>query len=202
MSHTRFTRRLKWNHYKGHWRGFDPNKFEQEIGNLAPCEKSFGAIFVDLLPLRCYFFEVAEKRCHNQYVLRVKQIGATPISTSIYLRGDRTLYDLHKAICLAFNRSDDRIYSFYFPKAEIGGYMPGLYPREYTSDVVWAQPDPFSHDKPSNAARTKLDSLHLLVGQTFEYLFDFGESSLHEIKVVTKLIFHSKRNLHAVGEYR
>lgn len=44
--------------------------------------------------------------------------------------------------------------------------------------------DPFSERKPSNAAKTKLDSLHLKLGQTFEYLFDFGDNWLHEIKVM------------------
>ena len=102
--------------------------------------------------------------------------------------------DLHTAICLSFNRHDDSVYSFYFPKAEMGGYVPGLYPREYVSDVLWERPTSSSSDLPLNAAKTKLDSLHLLLGQTFEYLFDFGDSSLHEIKVVAKHSYHPGRD--------
>jgi hypothetical protein len=92
---------------------------------------------------------------------------------------------LHKAICQTYGRHDDLIYSFYFPKAEMGGYMPGLYPKEYAPEVMLER-DTLSNDKPSNAAKATLDSLHLLIGQTFEYLFDFGDSALHEIKVVAK----------------
>jgi hypothetical protein len=35
----------------------------------------------------------------------------------------------------------------------------------------------------SNARTTTLDDLHLKVGQTFEYLFDYGDSWWHRIEV-------------------
>ena len=78
--------------------------------------------------------------------------------------------------------------------------MPGLYPREYTSSVMLEQPDPFSNDQPSDASTTTLDSLHLLVGQTFEYLFDFGDSALHEIRVTAKQSAHIDTNLEMAAE--
>jgi len=37
--------------------------------------------------------------------------------------------------------------------------------------------------EPANAADARLDALGLKVGQQFEYLFDFGDSWWHEIKV-------------------
>jgi hypothetical protein len=145
----------------------------------------------------CYLSLVDRKRCYNRYALKIRMLGPIRFSATVSLRGDRTLSDLHSAICIAFNRHDDGVYSFYFPKAEIGGYVPGLYPREYVSDVLWERPASSSRDQPSNAAKTKLDSLHLLLGQTFEYLFDFGDSSLHEIKVVAKHSYHPKKKLQA-----
>ena len=35
-----------------------------------------------------------------------------------------------------------------------------------------------------NAAETELSSLHLRLGQTFEYLFDYGDMWWHVLKVV------------------
>jgi len=61
--------------------------------------------------------------------------------------------------------------------------MLGLCPMEYAPEVMLER-DTFSTDKPSNAAKTALDSLRLLIGQTFEYLFVFEDFALHEIKVV------------------
>ncbi len=79
--------------------------------------------------------------------------------------------------------------------------MPGLYPKEYAPEVMLER-DTFSNDKPSNAAKTTLDSLHLLIGQTFEYLFDFGDSALHEIKVVAKHSLNHENRLPTPMESR
>ena len=72
--------------------------------------------------------------------------------------------------------------------------MPGLYPKEYAPEVMLER-GMSSKDEPSNAAKTTLDSLHLLIGQTFEYLFDFGDSALHEIKVVAKQSLNQENRL-------
>ena len=79
--------------------------------------------------------------------------------------------------------------------------MPGLYPKEYAPEVMLER-DTFSNDKPSNAANATLDSLHLLVGQTFEYLFDFGDAALHGIKVVAKHSLNHKLRLQTLMENR
>lgn len=142
---------------------------------------------------------MARNHSDTYYTFKVSLLSARRQWGTVSLRGDRTLSDLHGTICLAFGRRDELIYSFYFPKAETGGYMPGLYPKEYTSRVMLEQPDPFSRDQPSDASTTTLDSLHLLVGQTFEYLFDFGESSLHEIRVTARQSLHFDRKLKAVA---
>ena len=143
---------------------------------------------------------MARDHSGTHYTFKVSLLAAKRRWGIISLRGDRTLYDLHSTICLVFGRHDELIYSFYFPKAETGGFMPGLYPKEYTSRVMLEQPDPFSTDQPSDASATTLDSLHLLVGQTFEYLFDFGESSLHEIRVMAKQSVRFDEKLKTVSQ--
>jgi len=143
---------------------------------------------------------VGRERSDTHYIFRLTQIGTGSAPTTVLLRGDHTLCDLHRAMCYALNRHDDGIYSFYFPRAETGGDIPEAHPKEYTSAVMMGQPDSPSDDEPSNAASTTLDSLHLLVGQTFEYLFDFGDSSLHMVKVVARHPFKIKKKTHTVGE--
>ena len=100
------------------------------------------------------------------------------------MRGDQTLDDLHETIYLAFNRYDEHLYSFFFPKAATGREKIVFRSKEFTSPVALQEPDSFSDEKPLNAAHTTLDDLHLSVGQTFEYLFDFGDMWWHELKVV------------------
>ncbi len=135
----------------------------------------------------------------NRYVFKVNLIAARRASRTLYLRGNRTLLELHKTICRAFGREENRVYSFYFSAAE-KGYKFDPYPQEYVSEIIVGQPDPFSHNRPASAAGTTLDSLHLIVGQTFEYLFDFGESSLHEIKVVATQSVRAGDRFRAVAE--
>lgn len=48
---------------------------------------------------------------------------------------------------------------------------------------MFEEPDPRGTQRRFNAARTRLDTLGLRVGQQFEYLFDFGDSWWHEVKV-------------------
>jgi len=48
---------------------------------------------------------------------------------------------------------------------------------------LFEEPDPFGARRRFNAAHTRMDTLALKVGQQFEYLFDFGDSWWHEIRV-------------------
>lgn len=122
-------------------------------------------------------------KSQNEYCLRVNLKGAKRIWRSIALRGDQTLDDLHEAIFAAFDRFDAHLYSFYLPKAPRRRSSGGPAPTEFTSPVMFEEPDPFEPPRRFNAAATPLDALDLRVGRQFEYLFDFGDSWWHEIKV-------------------
>ena len=73
-----------------------------------------------------------------------------------------TLHDLHEIIYAAFDRYDEHLYSFYFPREVRRGDRPDFQPKEYTALFVMEEPDPFSDQKRYNAARTTLDSLPLI----------------------------------------
>ncbi len=102
------------------------------------------------------------------------------VSRTIQIRGTQTLEELHEAIFEAFDRWEEHMYEFHFG--------PG--PRDY-SRGRYGIPDPsglfalVDRDEPtSDAAKTKIDSLGLEVGQSFGYLFDFGDDWYHQIDVV------------------
>ena len=57
------------------------------------------------------------------------------------------------------------------------------YNCEEHSAISKAMADFFGGPKKYNAAKTKIDGLGLKVGQKFRYIFDFGDSWWHEIKV-------------------
>jgi hypothetical protein len=113
-------------------------------------------------------------------VLKVAISGRKNIWRRIALRSNQTLDDLHEAIFDAFDRYDEHLYSFYFPK-------PGTKGRARLRDAV-EYACPFSCDDPENeplrnAAEATLNRLALKSGQRFLYLFDFGDNWLHEITV-------------------
>lgn len=119
----------------------------------------------------------------TEYRLKVNLKGAKRFWRLIAMRGDLTLDDLHEAIFWAFDRFDPHLYSFYFPKAPRHRPSAGPAPTEYAAPFMFEEPDPFETRRRFNAARTRLDTLGLRVGQQFEYLFDFGDSWWHEVKV-------------------
>jgi hypothetical protein len=102
------------------------------------------------------------------------------VSRRIQIRGSQTLEQLHRAIFKAFDRWEEHMYEFHFG--------PG--PRDY-SRGRYGIPGPsglfalVDRDEPtSDAAKTKMSSLGLEVGQSFGYLFDFGDDWYHQIDVV------------------
>lgn len=119
----------------------------------------------------------------TEYLFKVNLKGAKRIWRTIVLQGDQTLHDLHELIFAAFDRYDEHLYSFYFPKACIGARKVRARVREYTAPFVMEDPGPFDDGTRLNAAGTILDDLRLRVGQRFEYLFDFGDSWWHEVSV-------------------
>jgi len=117
------------------------------------------------------------------YVFKVALAGAKSIWRRIAMRGNQTLDDLHEAIFHAFDRDDEHMYSFYFPRPGRKGRAAIRDAKEYTHPFNAADPGPFA-DKPlNNAKKTKLSALGLKVGRTFLYLFDFGDEWWHEITV-------------------
>jgi len=57
--------------------------------------------------------------------------GRKSVWRVIVLRGDRSLHKLHKTIFTAFDRYDEHLYSFYFPKEPSGGDWRRLKVKEY-----------------------------------------------------------------------
>ena len=117
------------------------------------------------------------------YVFKVALAARKSIWRQIAVRGDQTLDDLHEAIYQAFDRDDEHMYSFYFPRPGRKGRAAIRDAEEYTHPFSAADPGPFA-DKPlNNAKRAKLSRLDLKPGQTFMYLFDFGDEWWHEVTV-------------------
>jgi hypothetical protein len=119
-------------------------------------------------------------KSEKEYVFKVNLKGSSRVFRSIALRGDQTLDDLHEAIFAAFDRFDEHLYSFYFPKASTRRGTAGPRPKEYTAPQMFDEPGAFDDDSRFDASATKLDELRLRPGQKFEYLFDFGDSWWHQ----------------------
>lgn len=116
------------------------------------------------------------------YIFKVALRDAKRIWRRIALRGDQTLDHLHEAIFKAFDRDDEHLYSFYFPKPESRGRDRWRDATEY-AHPYFLEDNLFGDRDLHNAALTKLDDLNLEKGQKFDYLFDFGDSWWHEITV-------------------
>jgi len=127
---------------------------------------------------------MSRKQSNNQYLIKVNLKGNRGVWRSLLFRGDQTLDDLHEMIYLAFDRYDEHLYSFYFPKGPTRQNKSGLQPKEYASPMSLEEQNLPNDQQRFNAAKTILDELKLRVGQTFEYLFDFGDMWWHELKVV------------------
>ncbi len=116
------------------------------------------------------------------YIFKVALTDARRIWRRIAIRGDQTLEKLHKAIFEAFDRYDPHLYSFYFPKPGVRGRERLRDAVEYTHPYV-LEDHPFGGRGLRNAAATKIEELKLEKGQSFDYLFDFGDSWEHLITV-------------------
>jgi hypothetical protein len=120
---------------------------------------------------------------HPVVILKVALAGRKNIWRRIALREEDTLEDLHDIIFDAFDRYDEHLYSFYFPKTPPKGNSLAWIrdAKEYTHSSA-CEEGPFgSHAE--DAAKTEIDSLGLKKDQKFYYLFDFGDEWWHEITV-------------------
>jgi hypothetical protein len=121
-----------------------------------------------------------------QYVFRVNLKRSRGVWRTVSLRDDHTLHDLHEMIFKAFDRYDDEhMYSFYFPRAQSRRDAGSTPPREYTSPVVFEEPGSYRDEGVLDASEAELGSLNMQVGETFEYLFDFGDSWWHQGKLIS-----------------
>lgn len=111
------------------------------------------------------------------YTLRVAY-AATPDDPAIITLGDQhTLADLHDAIQRAFNWDADHLYSFF-----LSG-QPWDAASEYAMHLDTLAP---GGQAPAGlASATTCDSLGLQRGQTFLYLFDYGDEHHFDIQVET-----------------
>ena len=119
------------------------------------------------------------------FIFKVALAGRKSIWRKIALRGDDTLDDLHEMIFDAFDRDDEHLYSFYFPRPG-GKTSSRLRMRdgvEYACPHMAPMADPFYDFNALNAAETKLAELKLRPKQVFYYLFDYGDEWWHEITV-------------------
>ena len=101
------------------------------------------------------------------------------ISRTFEMPGRETLFDLHWIIQKAFDWDNDHLYSFYLSNK--------LYDRETeysgTPDGDYLESN-FFYEKPAKpAAATELRDLNLLTGQEFLYLFDYGDTLIHGVRV-------------------
>ena len=116
-----------------------------------------------------------------QFKVRLKQRRS--IWRSIVLRGDQTLDALHEVIFAAFERNDEHLYSFFFPNGSSRRSFSERRAKEYTAPQGFVSVAGFETETRFSAASATLDDLALKVGQTFEYLFDFGDEWWHELEV-------------------
>jgi hypothetical protein len=119
-----------------------------------------------------------------KYIFKVYLKGNRRTWRTVALRGDHTLDDLHEIIYSAFDRDDEHLYSFYFPKVKISRDPFSIPPKEYTSPNNSSMNNQLSYHRTYNAAKVKIDTLELSLKDTFEYLFDFGDMWWHVIKLI------------------
>jgi len=121
----------------------------------------------------------------HEYVFKVWVKGARRVSRTLAFRGDQTLDDLHEAVFQAFDRFDPHLYTFYFPKMIPKRGVRPANVTEYAPPFMLEDPGPFPCPRLLDATKSRLDDIRLHVGQEFEYLFDFGDSWVHEIEVLS-----------------
>ncbi len=117
------------------------------------------------------------------FIFKVALQGRKSTWRRIAVKGSQTLDDLHWAIYGAFDRDDEHLYSFYFPRSGTKGRARLRDAVEYSHPYTCEEPGPFRDETARNAAKTTLNTLRLRPRQTFLYLFDFGDEWWHEITV-------------------
>lgn len=102
------------------------------------------------------------------------------VRRSIQIRGDQTLEDFHDIIFTAFDREDDNMYEFRFPKESNDQHG-----RCYVLPSEMSGKNAKRTIITGDVTRTRIDSLGLKKGMTFNYWFDFEDDWLHQIAVIS-----------------
>jgi hypothetical protein len=123
---------------------------------------------------------LARHKSVSSYVLRVQHRALPDVWRDIELAQDNTLEDLHLIIQQAFLWNDDHLYSFFLSNQS--------WDRSSEIGSPWS-------DSALHTHHVQIGQLELNEGQTFLYLFDYGET--HEFDVTVKRI----NPLSPKGEY-
>jgi hypothetical protein len=110
----------------------------------------------------------AREQSVQSYVLRVNHRALPEVWREIELAEDNTLEDLHLVIQQAFSWWDDHLYSF---------FLSGQ-PWDQRTEIG----SPWS-DAPEHTHHVQIGQLDLRVGQTFLYLFDYGDQHEFDVNV-------------------
>jgi hypothetical protein len=121
------------------------------------------------------------------FILKVDLQWETEVWRKIAIRADQTLEDLHFAIFDAFDRYEEHLYSFFFPKPGSRGRARRRDAIEYTCPECVEADGVYDDDEldraPRDATEATMESLNLRAHQKFQYLFDWGDEWMHDISV-------------------
>jgi hypothetical protein len=117
------------------------------------------------------------------FVLKVALSGDKDVWRRIAMLGSQALDELSWVIFCAFDRDDEHLYSFYFPKPGSKGRARIRDAAEYSHPACCEEGGLAFGSSPTDASEATLSSLGLKPRQKFHYLFDFGDEWWHDITV-------------------
>ena len=185
----------KGKHYELYFTEEQLGEFLEQLAELCNHEEDEEAQYA-LDDIQDYFEQYSDTYAKDDYSehssntgsvcrLKIFMIGSKRIWRMIAIREGQTLHDLHNIIFEAFDRYDEHMYSYFFPRFPEKRFNPRkIYDSsdEYTHPYVCEDQGPFG-SQGRNASMTTIESLDLHEGQVFYYLFDFGDDLWHEISV-------------------
>ncbi|MBM9614237.1 plasmid pRiA4b ORF-3 family protein [Desulfobulbus rhabdoformis] len=135
------------------------------------------------------------------YTLKVILSGDKKIWRRIEILGSQTLEELHEAIFYAFDRYDPHMYSFFMTQGMGKSRMRFAQAVEYTDPGMLELLDEGGSSKTLlDASETTIADLLLSPKGSFEYIFDFGDSWEHEIRVEKILDLYPQKHYPRVSE--
>jgi hypothetical protein len=105
---------------------------------------------------------------HYQFKIQLQNISKPPVWRKVLVPGTFNLDDLHNVIQCAFGWDNDHLYQF----SEKG----------YGSPLIYAIPNDYNEDAEDSTV-TLLSEVFVKMGQTYTYIYDFGDDWVHKITV-------------------